>query len=79
MNEKTRKAEGDERVRHETCMCPFCWGQRVLHDQVERYGDFFSHLNQARIEVLLAFRWLLDQRIADLQRNKRKVTKIEVE
>jgi hypothetical protein len=70
---------GEEGARHESCFCPFCWGKRVLHDQVEGYGDFFSHLNQARIEVLLAFRSLLDQRIADLQRKQRKVTKIEVE
>ena len=79
MKENKREAVGEEGTRHETCMCPFCWSQRVLHDQVERYGDFFSHLNQARIEVLLAFRSLLDQRIADLQRKERKVTKIEVE
>jgi len=79
MKENTREAVGEEGARRETCMCPFCWGQRVLRDQVERYGDFFSHLNQARIEVLLGFRSLLDQRIADLQRKERKVTKIEVE
>lgn len=79
MNESTKKAEGEERVRHETCMCPFCLGRKFMEDQVERYGDFFSHLNQARIEVLLAFRSLLDQRIADLQRKERKVTKIKVE
>ena len=79
MKENKRETVGEEGTRHETCLCPFCWGQRVLHDQVERYGDFFSHLSQARIEVLLAFRSLLDQRIADLQRKERKVTKIEVE
>ncbi len=79
MKQKKKEPVEEERARHEPCLCPFCWGQRVLHDQVERYGDFFSHLNQARIEVLLAFRSLLDQRIADLQRKERKVTKIEVE
>jgi len=79
MKENKSGVVGEEGTRHETCMCPFCWGQRVLHDQVERYGDFFSHLNQARIEVLLAFRSLLDQRIADLKKKEKKVTKIEVE
>jgi hypothetical protein len=79
MKENKREAVGEEGARHEACMCPCCWGQRVLHDQVERYGDFFSHLNQARIEVLLAFRSLVDQRIADLQKKEKKVTKIEVE
>lgn len=79
MNESMKEAVGEEEARQAACMCPFCWGQRVLHDQVERYGDFFSHLNQARIEVLLAFRSLLDQRIADLKKKEKKVTKIEVE
>jgi hypothetical protein len=79
MNESMKEAVDEERARQVACMCPFCWGQRVLHDQVERYGDFFSHLNQARIEVLLAFRSLLDQRITDLKKKERKVTKIEVE
>ena len=79
MKENTREAVGDEGARREICMCPFCWGQRVLHDQVERYGEFFSHLNQARIELLLGFRSLLDQRIADLKKKEKKVTKIDVE
>ena len=79
MKENTREAVGEEGARREICMCPFCWGQRVLHDQVERYGDFFSHLNQARIELLLGFRSLLDQRIADLKKKEKKVTKIDVE
>ena len=79
MKERKREEVGEEGTRHDACLCPFCWGQRVLHDQVERYGDFFSHLNQARIEVLLAFRSFLDQRIADLRKKGKKVTKIAVE
>jgi hypothetical protein len=79
MNESMKETVGEDKARQAACMCPFCWGQRVLHHQVERYGDFFSHLNQARIEVLSAFRSLLDQRIADLKKKEKKVTKIEVE
>jgi len=79
MNERMSETVGEERGRHATCCCPFCLGRKFIEDQAERYGDFFSHLNKARIEVLLAFRSLLDQRIADLQRKERKVTKIEVE
>jgi hypothetical protein len=79
MNEMKTEAAGEEKVRHETCMCPFCLGRRFVHGQVERFGDFFSHLNRARIEVLLAFKSLLEQRIADLERKGKRVTKIEVE
>jgi hypothetical protein len=79
MNEMKTETEGEEKVRHEPCMCPFCVGRRFLHDQVERYDDFFSHLNRARIEVLLAFKSLLEERIADLERKGKRVTKIEVE
>jgi len=79
MNESKSEAVGEERVRHETCCCPFCLGRKFLEDQAERYEDFFSHLNRARIEVLLAFKSALEQRISDLQRKERKVTKIEVE
>jgi len=79
MNEMKTETVGEERVRHEGCCCPFCLGRGFVHDQVERFGDFFSHLNRARIEVLLAFKSLLDQRIADLERRGKRVTKIEVE
>ena len=79
MKERKREAVSEERVRQEPCMCPFCLGRKLMQDQVERYGDFFSHLNQARIEVLLALRSLVDQRIADLQKKGKKVTKIAVE
>ena len=79
MKERKREEVGEERVRQEVCMCPFCLGRKFMEDQVERYGDFFSHLNQARIEVLLAFRSFLDQRIADLRKKGKKVTKIAVE
>jgi hypothetical protein len=79
MNETKTETVGEERVRYGACSCPFCLGRKFLEDQAERYGDFFSHLNRARIEVLLAFKSLLDQRIADLERKGKRVTKIEVE
>lgn len=79
MNERKMETLCNEGGRREICKCPFCFGRRLLHDQMERYGDFFSHLNRARIEVLLAFKSLLEQRIADLQKKEKKVTKIEVE
>jgi hypothetical protein len=79
MNEMKTETVGEEKVGHEPCMCPFCVGGRFVHDQVERYDDFFSHLKRARIEVLLAFKSLLEQRIADLERKGKRVTKIEVE
>ena len=79
MNESKTETVGEERMRRETCCCPFCLGRSFLDHQLEQFGDFFSHLNRARIEVLLAFKSLLDQRIADLERRGKRVTKIEVE
>jgi hypothetical protein len=45
----------------------------------EQYSGFFTHLPQASIEVLRAFRTLIDERISSLGGNKRKVTKVKVE
>jgi hypothetical protein len=79
MNESKTETVGEEGVRRETCCCPFCLGRSFVHDHLDQFGDFFSHLNCARIEVLLAFKSLLEQRIAHVKRKGKRVTKIEVE
>jgi hypothetical protein len=43
------------------------------------YSDFFSHMRKARIEVLRGFRSLIDQKISNLEQEKKKVTKVKVE
>ena len=73
--EKNSKA-GSEQM---TCCCPFCLSSRILEEAKEEYSGFFTHLRQARIEVLRAFKTLIDQRISSLEEQKKKVTKVEVE
>jgi hypothetical protein len=51
----------------------------------DKHNEFFTHIFNARIEVLQAFRSLIDQRISTLEKKKnsrpegKKATKIEVE
>ena len=51
----------------------------MLEEAKEQYSGFFSHLRSARIQVLKAFRTLIDERISSLEENKKKVTKVKVE
>jgi len=50
-----------------------------MKEAKDQYSGFFTHLRQARIEVLRAFRTLIDERIATLEEKKKKVTKVKVE
>ena len=51
----------------------------MIDQAKEQYGGFFSQLRKARIEVLKAFRILIDERISSLEEHKKKVTKVKVE
>lgn len=73
--EKSSKA-GSEQM---TCCCPFCLSSRLLAEAKEQYSGFFTHLGKARLEVLRAFRTLIDERISSLEKEKKKVTKVKVE
>ena len=77
MNKTKNKSKKE--ARHETCWCPFCLCQRIMEETVERHGEFFSHLRNARIEVLRAFQSLLEKRISSLEKAQKKVTKVKVE
>jgi hypothetical protein len=51
-----------------------------MEEAKEQYGGFFTHLRNARMEVLRAFRTLIDERISSLEnQKKKKVTKVKVE
>ena len=77
---KTKKEEkGKARVEHERCCCPFCLTSRMMEEAEEAYGGFFNHLRKARIEMLRAFRTLIDERISSLEKQKKKVTKVKVD
>jgi len=51
----------------------------MMEEVKERYSDFFTHLRNARVEVLRGFRTLIDDRISSLEKQKKKVTKVKVE
>ena len=79
MSESKRQERGKAAKKHETCCCPFCLSNKMIKEAKEQYSGFFTHLRQARIEVLRAFRTLIDERISSLEENKKKATKIQVE
>lgn len=83
MNEESRAGRNES--EHKGYSCPLCTMMKGLSEIRSRHAAFFKHLTNARIEVLQAFKSLIDQQIASLeqQRNSmgeiRKVTKITVE
>ena len=79
MSETKREEKGKATKKHEACFCPFCLSSRMMEEAKEQYSGFFTHLRRARIEVLRAFRTLIDERISSLEENKKKATKIKVE
>jgi hypothetical protein len=74
-----KEEQGKARVEHTTCCCPFCLSSRMMEEAKEQYSGFFTHLRNARIEVLKGFRTLIDDRISSLEKQKKKVTKVKVE
>jgi hypothetical protein len=79
VSKKDREEKSKTAREHETCYCPYCHSNRIVQEAKEQYSGFFNHLRQARIEVLKAFRTLIDERISSLEENKKKVTKVKVE
>jgi len=75
--EKEKKSKATR--EHDTCYCPFCLSNRMMQEAKEQYSGFFNHLRKARVEVLRAFRTLIDERISALEEKKKKVTKVKVE
>jgi hypothetical protein len=77
---KAKKEEKSKtRMEHKTCCCPFCLSSRMMEEAKEQYSGLFTHLRNARIEVLRGFRTLIDERISSLEKQKKKVTKVKVE
>lgn len=79
MSKPKKEEKAKARMEHETCCCPFCLSSRMMKEAKEQYSGFFTHLRTARIEVLRAFRTLIDERISSLEKQKKKVTKVKVE
>ena len=79
MSKSKKEEKARSRMAHEACCCPFCLSSRMMDEAKEQYSGFFTHLRKARIEMLRAFRTLLDERISSLEKQKKKVTKVKVE
>ena len=74
----------DDQPRSEQEGCLFCSLMKTVRSATEKHSAFYSHMFNARIEVLQAFRSLIDQRISVLEKKKsstegKKATRIEVE
>jgi hypothetical protein len=81
--ETTREAPDDAHRRG--CGCPLCALMGVVGQVAGRHSLFFNHLAKAEIELLKAFKSLIDQRISSLEKAddsnavSKKATRIDVE
>ena len=79
MSKPKKEDKGKGAEEHKMCHCPFCLSSRMMKEAKEQYSGFFTHLSKARIEVLRAFKTLIDERISSLEKSNKKVTKVKVE
>lgn len=65
--------------------CPFCMLTEAWECARKRHGSFFHHLGNAEMELLKAFRSLIDWRISSIESRsqegdeRHRATRIEVE
>jgi hypothetical protein len=84
MEESTTQTPRDE-DKHEEMACPFCLLMNTFAESKRKHRAFFQHLTNAQIELLQAFKSVIDQQITCLEDKKKgmavtkKPTKIEVE
>ena len=84
MTAKKEQTRGEEEFHHEA-YCPFCLFMKALKESKMRHSEFCDHLYSAQIELLQAFKSLLNARISSLEKKKtlssgsKTATKIEVE
>jgi len=85
MNEANSKDRERASGHAEECYCPFCTFARTAKRTRTRHSDFFDHLYNAQIELLKAFRSVVDGRIEYIEKKKaageqkEKVTKVVVD
>jgi len=76
--------EHDQDKCHEVA-CPFCLLMKTAAKSRKKHSAFFNHLMNAQIELLQAFKSVIDDQISSLEKKKdrmadtRKATKIRVE
>ena len=61
-----------EKKEKKEVICPLCLFMRSLSEKQKQYQQFFEHLNKARIEVLEAFKSLIEGRIEEIKKEKKK-------
>ncbi len=78
--EEEKKVREAERVQ---CQCLYCRFREKLTWKRKRNEEFWDHLNKAHIELLEAFRSVIDHEIQRMKKRKDKssegLTKIEIE
>ena len=84
MDETKTQNEHDDDNSHEMT-CPICLLMKTLSATRKKHSAFFDHLMNAQIELLQAFKSVIDQQISCLEEKKsrtvegKKATKISVE
>ena len=78
------REEKYESPRSEGEGCLFCSLFSTVRSAKEKHSPFFNHMYNARIEVLQAFKSLIERQISSLEKRKgsaegKKATKIAVE
>ena len=85
MNESRAGSNHSDGPRSDSEGCPFCSFLRAVRSTKEKHSEFCTHIFNAQIEMLQAFKSLIDQRISTLEKKMssrpegKKATKIEVE
>ena len=84
MDETRTQNPHDQESAQETA-CPFCLLMKTVSNTRKKHSGFFNHLMNAQIELLQAFKSVIDQQISCLEEKKsrtvegKKATKISVE
>ena len=69
MDETKTQNEHDDDNSHEMT-CPICLLMKTLSATRKKHSTFFDHLVNAQIEVLHAFKSVIDQQISCLEEKK---------
>lgn len=69
--EETRAQDRHERGTAHELPCPFCLVMKRVSERRRRHSGFFNHLMNAQIELLQAFRSVIDDQISRLEERKR--------
>jgi hypothetical protein len=84
MEENRAPMPPDDKKSHEIA-CPFCLLTKTVAKTRKRHSAFFNHLMNAQIELLQAFKSVIDEQISSLEKKKegmtdaKKATKIKVD